>query len=358
LSASVDISWSAVDHLACEVRNFTGSESEIIELIKIVSISREKYKTATKLKFVNSKFERIPKDFCQNFPNIIKLFMNNVGLTEVTRKELKLFKNLEEIHINYNKMTRFRADLFDFTPNIQKIYFMHNKINEINLEGLTKLKHLKILDLRNNTCINEKFEFTSESDILKFSKKTFKECQAHSRKRRTLLPLLWLASYLDYDDDEDDKKKQREKENWTNTITINVPQNNQQQRQREEQKRIEEEKRQQQIKEEIRKIDIARVDLDNRFRELEILIKEQAKQFEIKRQELLIEYLRILQKVIVELQNRGIHDKFKIEAKIRVIQVKLQKEVIWKYESICKSLIEKIIRESGYQGRCLFDCGF
>ena len=97
------------------------------------------------------------------------------------------------------------------------------------------------------------------------------------------------------------------------------------------------------IEEDERKILIDQVDKDNRFKELEIIIKEQYNQFITKQQEILIEYLKTLQKYLEELQMKGI-DRISINTEIRIIMLRLQREVKIKYERICKSLIEETLR--------------
>lgn len=360
LATSVDVSWSEVDDIACTVSHFNGTDAEIDELIETINGNKEKYEITTTLKFVNSNFEGIPKRFCKNFPNVKKLYVSSVGLSIITRKDLKLFKNLVELYANFNKLTKLRGDLFDFTPNIRKVYLTNNKINEVKLEGLTNLKHLKVIDLRHNDCINEKFDFSCSKEIPKFSKRIFKNCKGTeavlSRHRRTLLPLLWLASYLD-DKNERKEKKNNEEQFYSNRIIINgVEQRSQQEQQRQQQERqrkqqeqkrkIEEQKRKKIEKEKQRKIkiEVEKVDKDNRFKELERIIKEQHKQFETTLQELLIEYLKIVQQYLEKLQMKGTFDKTDIKAKIRIITISIQKEIRIKYENVCKSVIEEALK--------------
>ena len=105
------------------------------------------------------------------------------------------------------------------------------------------------------------------------------------------------------------------------------------------------------IEQEQRRIQIAAVDKDNRIKELERIINEQSKQFEIQRQELVIEYLKMLQKYIEKLQAQGTYDKPSIKAKIRITQIRLQKEMQLKYQSICKEIIDQVLEGFGYSGK-------
>lgn len=365
LSTSVDISWSETDEFTCQIRDFGGSEPEVEKLLQLINKDNEKYTKVTTLQFINSHFERLPKKLSKNFPNVKKLYIEAVGLTLITRKDLKVFKKLEELHANYNKLTKFRADLFDFTPNVHSIYFMHNKINEIDVTTIMHLTHLKVLDLRHNDCVDKKFKFSSESEVTKFSKEILIHCQSPdmpvNRPRRTIIAAYLLAKYLE---EKREKKERKERENreWTEKYNRQIEEQRRQQeqqrqqqvRQRQEQerkrKKLEEDK-QNQIHEEQRRIQIATVDKDNRIRELERIINEQSKQFEIQRQELVIEYLKMLQKYIEKLQAQGTYDKTSIKAKIRITQIRLQKEMQLKYQSICKEIIDQILEGFGYSGK-------
>lgn len=364
ISTSVDISWSEADEVTCQIRDFGGSEPEVDKLIQLINKDEEKYTKVTTLQFVNSHFERLPKILSRKFQNVKKLYVEAVGLTLITRKDLKAFKKLEELHASYNKLTKFRADLFDFTPNVHSIYFMHNKINEIDVATIMHLKQLKVLDLRHNDCVDKKFKFSSKAEITKFSKEILIHCQSLdvpvNRPRRTIIAAYLLSKYLE-EEREEKERKQRENREWTENYNRQLEeqrrqqeqQRQQQERQRQEQERkrkLEADKRNK-IDEEQRRIQIATVDKDNRIRELERIINEQSKQFEIKRQELLIEYLKMLQNYIEKLQAQGTYDKTVIKAKIRITQIRLQKEMQLKYQSICKEIIDQVLESFGYTGK-------
>jgi len=84
-----------------------------------------------------------------HFPKGINKFFKNLKGICIGRNGLK-----EVHHSYYNQLEILEENLFEFNPNLEEIHLNSNKISHINPNVLDKLTKLKTLHLDSNTCIN------------------------------------------------------------------------------------------------------------------------------------------------------------------------------------------------------------
>ena len=102
-------------------------------------------------------FSGFPRDLLESFPNLDHISING-GLTEITKTDLAGYVNLKFLDLQGCELTRLPSDLFDKTPNLEVIYFSHNKISSIGENLLEPLEKIKYVDFKGNPKISSVFD--------------------------------------------------------------------------------------------------------------------------------------------------------------------------------------------------------
>lgn len=105
----------------------------------------------------NCKFSGFPRELSKVFPKLDHVAING-GLREITKDDLAGFGNLKFLDLQGCEITSLPEDLFEYTPNLEVIYFSYNRLSTIGETLLEPLKTLKYIDFRGNSTINEVYD--------------------------------------------------------------------------------------------------------------------------------------------------------------------------------------------------------
>lgn len=103
------------------------------------------------------------------FPNLLSLFLDNLGIKKVHERNLAGFPKLIQLDLSYNQIEVLERDLFKNNPNLIKINLNTNELKIIDANVFDNLKYLRDVMLTGNFCINlsifnrDKFELVVES---------------------------------------------------------------------------------------------------------------------------------------------------------------------------------------------------
>lgn len=114
-----------------------------------------------KIKFLTvreSKLPHIPKEFGEFFVNLEFLDINGVGLERLDHDDLFKLSKLKTLIASNNSIKTIAKNVFDDNLKLEEIDLSSNKIKMIKTKSIRALKDLKIINLKGNSCIDEKFE--------------------------------------------------------------------------------------------------------------------------------------------------------------------------------------------------------
>lgn len=112
----------------------------------------------------NCKFSGFPRELSDLFPKLDHVAING-GLREITKEDLAGFANLKFLDLQGCEIASLPNDLFEYTPNLEVIYFSYNRISLIGENLLEPLKQLKYIDFRGNSTINEVYDEDKTNDL-------------------------------------------------------------------------------------------------------------------------------------------------------------------------------------------------
>ncbi|KAL7011222.1 hypothetical protein ACKWTF_014167 [Chironomus riparius] len=87
---------------------------------------------------------------------ITMLKVINSSLREISSKVMKMLPNLKYLDLSWNDIAILEANLFQNNTKLSSIFLNNNKIFLIYPSTFNALSNLKVLNLENNLCINEK----------------------------------------------------------------------------------------------------------------------------------------------------------------------------------------------------------
>lgn len=112
----------------------------------------------------NCQFSHFPGELAKIFPNLDHMAING-GLEQISKADLAGFENLKFLDLQGCHVEVLPADLFENTPNLEVIYFSHNRIASIGEHLLRPLTQLKYIDFRGNACIDEVYDEDKADDL-------------------------------------------------------------------------------------------------------------------------------------------------------------------------------------------------
>lgn len=90
------------------------------------------------------------------------LSLSNNDLTTVPMDAFSTLPKLRTIILSFNKIQELPRGLFDNNLKLEQIYFWCNKIKIIGSGLFGELKNLKVVELGENICVNNRFEGKNE----------------------------------------------------------------------------------------------------------------------------------------------------------------------------------------------------
>lgn len=124
-------------------------------------ITDETHLSIKSIYFEKCLMRKIPKGLSEIFPNLEILSVNQCGLEKISKDDLKTFKNLKTLILPNNDLTSLPGNLFEENTMIEVISFKGNKLTSIGKNLLDPLVKVSALDLRDNFCINFRYESLS-----------------------------------------------------------------------------------------------------------------------------------------------------------------------------------------------------
>jgi hypothetical protein len=104
-------------------------------------------------------------DFDPRFPNVIAIAIENVNMKRL-RIDSK-FSNLRILAISRSKIHKLDLESLRHLTKLDRLYLQNNELDRIDYRIFEHLEHLNIVDLRNNTCINEYYDLNLGGELLK-----------------------------------------------------------------------------------------------------------------------------------------------------------------------------------------------
>lgn len=102
-----------------------------------------------KLNLSKNKIVHIPYTItCLTSLVVLKLSYNKIS----TLPTLKYFNKIETLYLNHNEL--LSVPEFSKSIKLTSVYIQNNKINNLNIDNLSKLPNLRILNISNNTIEN------------------------------------------------------------------------------------------------------------------------------------------------------------------------------------------------------------
>ena len=92
------------------------------------------------LQILNTDVHFLPIGIGEIFPNLTCLEVAHCGLTEISRKNLSEFSNLEILLLSGNKLVMLPDDLFADTPKLNQICFNHNSLQRLSSKLLEPIR--------------------------------------------------------------------------------------------------------------------------------------------------------------------------------------------------------------------------
>jgi Leucine-rich repeat (LRR) protein len=138
-------------------RKFPNIEYLDIGFSEIKHISRAKLapmKGITWISLFGNKIQQLDFDTFHDLTKVVKILLANNQLSSLPRDIFKYNRKLQEVWLGGNQLEFLRENLFINNPELNTIYAGENKLKQIDID-FTVLPNFKIIDLRNNVCMNE-----------------------------------------------------------------------------------------------------------------------------------------------------------------------------------------------------------
>lgn len=111
-------------------------------------------KNVVGIEIINQNCSIVPSGLSQFYPSVELLNITQSKLERISKKDLKPFKMLYALTVNYNKLSSLDSDLFEFSPRIDFVDFTGNQIKFVGESFLKPLKKLRAVYFRRNECID------------------------------------------------------------------------------------------------------------------------------------------------------------------------------------------------------------
>lgn len=154
--------YKETSDLICTVKEFKFTSKETLDLPN--SEDLKQFSEAKVLNFESTSIPEIPVELAKIFPEIETLNVTGVDLKQINRDVMKTFTKLKVFDASNNKLKLIVKDVFDGNPDLTEIILKNNEIEAVVTRSLRSLSKLKVLDLKKNKCIDERFENLDGND--------------------------------------------------------------------------------------------------------------------------------------------------------------------------------------------------
>lgn len=139
----------------CKARNLNLTPKDFV-VSKVSQKHLQGYsdKNVVGIEVINQNCPIIPPGLAKFYPSVEALNITRSNLERINSKDLKPFKMLYALTLNYNKLKILDKNLFEFSPRIDFVDFTGNQIKTIGENLLKPLKRLRAVYFRGNECVD------------------------------------------------------------------------------------------------------------------------------------------------------------------------------------------------------------
>lgn len=124
----------------------------------------------------NKLFNSFPQDLQKVFPNIKEIEINEAGLRNISKEDLKPYGvKLTFLSLRLNKIKLISLELFSNNPNLEAIDLFSNQIKAVEVGAFDSLLNLNSLDFEGNLCYSNE-AFNDRIKVLKMMEKIKQKC--------------------------------------------------------------------------------------------------------------------------------------------------------------------------------------
>jgi hypothetical protein len=121
-------------------------------------VDDKKHKDVTIMRISDSNEENLPLDRLSNrFNNLMSLEMVNVTYSNLNIHDS--FKKLRIFSVSNSRVSYVGKQIVKNKGQIEKVLLKNNVLNQIDADTFDDFVNLELVDLSNNTCIDEVFNF-------------------------------------------------------------------------------------------------------------------------------------------------------------------------------------------------------
>lgn len=165
----------------CNGKVLESGRENFIENVVGVHLPNNDKPDVKSLHLVHQNMNRFPENLHNVFSNLAVIYVANSNLMSLTAEDLKHFKDLKVLDVWNNKLQSIPADLFIYTPNIQRVSFAKNPIQLVEkgtreeglFDGLVKLQQV---DFRHTSCIDMRAKNSIE--IINLKQQLVEKCSS------------------------------------------------------------------------------------------------------------------------------------------------------------------------------------
>lgn len=120
-------------------------------------ISKENFEDMKQLKRLRLSFDglrEIPRDAFSEIQSLERLFLDNNRIHSLSFGTFASLKDLKYLNLTSNDLTYLLRGIFSNNRQLEEVYFAHNKLSFVSSNLFEGLNQIRIIDLRDNLCIN------------------------------------------------------------------------------------------------------------------------------------------------------------------------------------------------------------
>lgn len=166
----------------CNAKNRIPGDAKTLEAIQGNHLPKQKNIDVEVLVLVNQTLPHIPANVGKFFKYIKGIYLYDMALT-LSSEDLKQFPQLIAFSAEMCKFSSLDDNLFEFTPNLQKISFFNSSIGKIGKDLLNNLNDLESVNFLDMPCVNN---FADTPEEIQELNNTLEECFNYSNLSQTL----------------------------------------------------------------------------------------------------------------------------------------------------------------------------
>lgn len=168
-------------------------ETCFIEEIKIqdkttkLIFNFDKTKNVTAVNFRKSEIQVLPMEVFDQFPNLLILELELLGISEIKEKSFVNATHLQQLHLDLNRLTEVGDGIFDGAWDLRHLELSRNNIKKVSPNAFHSLEKLKHLGLSGNEItVLDKDTFAGLQNL--------KSLYLYSNHIKTLHPLIVIRN--------------------------------------------------------------------------------------------------------------------------------------------------------------------